>query len=67
MRLEIYKDDVRLDFENSLMLDEYIDHYEKLIYFEQPKINFSSLHNMLKENDKMYLELAFQDTLKENR
>ena len=66
MRIEVYKDDVKLDFENSLLIENFVRLDNLLETYETPSIKFDDLHFLLNEKNKYYLELAFQHQLKES-
>ena len=66
MRIEVYKDDVKLDFENSLLIESFVKLNQTLEDYEPNKIDFSDVHFLLNEQNKSMLELAFQHQLKES-
>ena len=66
MRLEIYKDDTKLDFENSLLVDYFIKLNEKLDEFKPIALDFSDIHYLLNEQNKYLLELSFQHQKQES-
>ena len=66
MRLEIFEDDKKLDFENSLYFDEYSQKARETEEYKPIPISFSEVHYLLNEKNKYYLELAFQHQLKES-
>ena len=61
MRLKIYKNEEELNFEDSLLIDPFINEKldNKLNLIE---IDFKQLDYLLKEQNKYYLELAFIHT-----
>jgi hypothetical protein len=67
MRLEIYKDEEKLEFENVILRD-YFDELElKIKEFKPHEFDFNSIHQMLIETNKDLLERTFQDEKKESR
>jgi len=66
MRLEIYKDDTKLDFENSLLVDYYTDLASKTEEYKPIPISFEQLHFLLNEQNKYLLELSFQHQKQES-
>jgi hypothetical protein len=66
MRLEIYKDEEKLEFEN-ILLEEYFKEIEDKISSYKPfEFDFNSIHQMLIETNKDLLERTFQDEKKES-
>ena len=66
MRLEIYKDGNKLNFEDSLLVDSFVEQ-DKLLYEFKPKsIDFQSVHYLLNEQNKYLLELSFQHQKQES-
>jgi len=66
MRLEIYQDDSKLEFENVLFTSYFEDLGRNVDDINLPRINFSELHYLLNEKNKYYLELSFQHQKKES-
>ena len=67
MRLEIYKNEEKLNFNQSLFLEQKVDMMLNLKDIDFVEIDFTSLNNITKEFNKTLLELSFQAELKENR
>jgi hypothetical protein len=66
MRLEIYKDEEKLEFENILLEDYFKELEEKIDEFKPHTFDFKSIDMMLNEVNKELLERAFQDEKKES-
>jgi hypothetical protein len=60
MRLEITLYDKKLEFDNSLFIDEYVQMEYDVFNFQPTKLSFVDLHYILNEKNKFNLELAFQ-------
>lgn len=67
MRIKIYKNEEELDFVNSLLIEEFINNEQLINEFEPIPIDFSDIHYLLNEPNKMMLDKSFQDELKETR
>ena len=67
MRIKIYKNEEELNFEDSLLIEEFINNEKLINDFEPIEIDFKDLDYLLKEQNKYYLELAFIHTKTELR
>lgn len=66
MRLEVYKNDQKMDFENSLFIDEKSKLMLSVINFVDMEINFDKLNELLKQTNNLMSGLSFDDELKES-
>ena len=53
MRLEVYKNDQKMDFENSLFIDEKSKLMLSVINFVDMEINFDKLNELLKQTNNL--------------
>ena len=66
MRLEIYKDGNKLNFEDSLLMDYYTILSRLTEEYKPQSIDFQSVHYLLNEQNKYLLELSFQHQKQES-
>jgi len=66
MRIKVYKNDELLNFENSLLIENFVILNENLSNKNLPEFDFSSLHFLLNESNKYLLGMSFLNQLNES-
>ena len=67
MRLEVFKNGEKLEFENIYLKDYFNEILDKIDLHKPHEFEFASIHQMLVEENKELLERAFQDEKKESK